>query len=406
MNKQIRELLDKKAGLVDEAKTLLEAKNVKDAKAKNAEIAELNDQIEAIQALEAQAARGVVENLTTEDAETANAADASKAERLDMIRKKPEYTNAWVHAIRNHATVKDVMAAPGYAPLRNALTVTGGDPVGEDGGFLVPIEFDNLIWELRREYTALADLVTVETVNGYSGWRAVEKAALTTGFASLTEAEAVPTVNPAPKFTKVPYALVGYGGLLEVSNDLLNDSPVTLMRYLASWFARKSVLTENSLILALLKALAVTPFDNTKKITPLRTALNKALDPAISKRAVILTNQSGFDYLDQQVDTTGRPLLQPDVVNQTQYKALGRPVTVLSDALLPNKAGTNEIPVFVGDFKEYIDLFRRGALEMASTNIGGSAFANATTLVRGITRLDAVKIDASAAVFMEIPVAG
>jgi len=405
MNKIIRELRDRKARLVDEAQQLIADGKIAEAKAKNAEIASINDQIEAIENLEAESARNSkTKQLTQEEIDANKAADMTKAEKVEAIRKTPEYRNAWIHAIRNHATIKDIMTIPGYAPLKNALTETGGDPVGEDGGFLVPIEFDNLIWTLRRDYTALADLVTVETVNGLTGWRAVEKSALTTGFADLTEAQPIPPATE-PKFVKVPYTLKGYGGLIEVSNDLLNDSPVNLMRYLANWFARKSVLTENALILGILNALTAVAYDSTKKITPLKTALNKTLDPAISRRAVILTNQSGFDYLDQQEDSTGRPLLQPDLTNPTQYKALGRPVVVLSDALMPN-TGSGKFPLFVGDFKECIDMFRRGALEMASTNVGGTAFVNATTLVRGITRLDAVQIDASAVCAMQIGTVG
>lgn len=392
-------MLDQKAKLVDEAKALLEAKKTADLKAKNSEIAELNDRIEAAQALEAQAARGAVEELTKDEADAAAAAEASRAEKLEAIRKTPEYKNAWIHAIRNHAQVKDVMTVQGYTPLRNALTITGGETVGEDGGFLVPIEFDNMIWELRRAYTALADLVTIETVSGYSGWRAVEKSANTTGFASLTEANPIPETDQ-PKFVKIPYALSGYGGLIEVSNDLLSDSSVALMQYLGKWFARKSVLTENALILNLLKGLVPVPYDESKEIAPLKTILNKTLDPAISARAVILTNQNGWDFLDQQIGADGRPLLQPDVTNPTQYKVLGRRVVPVSNALMPDTAGG--IPLFVGDLTEFIDLFRRSALEMASTNVGGSAFANATTLVRGITRLDCKEIDASSVVFAEI----
>lgn len=403
MNKKIRELRDQKATLVEEAQELINEGKYVEAKAKNTEIAALNDQIETAETFEKEKAKNaVLETVQTEEIEANKTAEKTRMEKIDNIRKTPEYKDAWLHAIRNGATVKEVMITQGYTPLRNAMSESGGTPAGEDGGFLLPIDFDNMIWTLRRDFTPLADLVTIETVGFLSGWRAVEKDALTTGFEKLTELQPIPATNE-PKFVKIPYMLEGYGGTVEISNDLLNDSPVNLMRYLANWMARKSVLTENALILALLNAITPAAYDKAKKLQSLKTVFNKTLDPAHSKRSVILTNQSGFDFLDSLEDTTGRPLLQPDLTNPTQYKALGRSVNVVSDALLPND--TTKAPLYIGDFKEFIDMFRRGAFEMASTNVGGTAFTTNTTLVRGITRLDSVTIDTAAAKLLTVDTA-
>lgn len=85
--------------------------------------------------------------------------------------------------------------------------------------------------------------------------------------------------------------------------------------YLATWrtwFARKQVLTENALLRSKLETLTATSIPATgDAIAGLKSVLNKALDPAISLNAAILTNQDGFDYLDQLVDDMGRPMLQP-----------------------------------------------------------------------------------------------
>lgn len=60
-----------------------------------------------------------------------------------------------------HQSVED-LAIMHSMPNMRVLVAAGGTPAGEDGGFLLPVDFDNLIWTLRRDYTARADLVTVE----------------------------------------------------------------------------------------------------------------------------------------------------------------------------------------------------------------------------------------------------
>ena len=128
--------------------------------------------------------------------------------------------------------------------------------------------------------------------------------------------------------------------------------------------------------------------------------------------AVILTNQDGFDYLDQKKDTTGRGLLQPDPTNPTSMLFKGRPVKMVANSLLPNRVVTatgatkgDYLPIYVGDFKEFATLFTRQPLEVTSTDIGGNAFHTNSIEVRGITRLDASTFDSKAAVRKEIFIA-
>jgi HK97 family phage major capsid protein len=88
------------------------------------------------------------------------------------------------------------------------------------------------------------------------------------------------------------------------------------------------------------------------------------------------------------------------------------PVVMLSDAQLPNRVVTatgstkgNYYPVYIGDFKAYGTLFRGKTLEVASTNIGGNAWASDSTEVRGIMRMDVQKLDGAAAIKKEIFIA-
>jgi HK97 family phage major capsid protein len=164
---------------------------------------------------------------------------------------------------------------------------------------------------------------------------------------------------------------------------------------------------------ALLNTLSASNLTVGKEIAAIKSLLNVSLDPEVAMNAVIITNQSGFDALDQMVSATdGRPVLQPDPTTGTPMMFKSHRVVVVSDAMLPNRVVTTTgatkgsyYPVYVGDYKLFGTLFRRQPLEVASTNIGGSAWATDSTEVRGIIRLDAQKMDSSAAVKREIFVA-
>lgn len=314
---------------------------------------------------------------------------------LKAMLASNEYARAFVFALKHGITRKNGMGNENVKILFDALTETGNS--GADGGFLVPEDIDNSIRELRRELNPLAPLFNEESVTTLSGWRVMDTAP-TSAMPSIDEMGTVANNSDQPAFSKVTYTLGKYGLRIPISNELLNDEAAGLMAYLSRWFAKKLVITENSLLITALKTLSPSALVS-GSITPdsaIKTILNKTLDPAISLSAVILTNQSGFDALDQLVDEMGRGLLQPDPTNATLYKMFGRRVVSVSDAQLPNTSNKPEF--FIGDFKEFATLFRRDGFEVASTDIGGNAWATDSTEVRGIARLAVSKFDASAAV--------
>jgi HK97 family phage major capsid protein len=313
-----------------------------------------------------------------------------ESQEVKEMRGSNEYMTAFFDALRGGVSPKTIKAgqhrAEPYQVLMATLTETGGSPAGEDGGFLLPIDFDNKIKELMRQYPDMSPYVNVENVTAYSGWRVVEQAAAALPFAAITEDQSLAEMEQ-PKFDKITYTMVDYGGYLPVSNDLMADTPVNIMNYLAKWAAKKAALTNTSRILALINALTPTAVATTDdQYAAIKTALNITLDPAISAGATIFTNQKGFDILDQILDGDGRPLLQPDPSMPTSYRVIGRPLVVIATRVWANMTSTDRARLAIGDGKEFMTLFRRNPLEMASTNIGGDA----------IMRLDEAVMDATA----------
>ena len=326
------------------------------------------------------------------------AAPAAQPKDLRDMLKSNEYARAFCFALRNGITRKNGRGNENVKILFDALTESGNS--GADGGFLVPEDIDNTIRELRRELNPLAPLFNEETVTAPTGWRVIDTAP-TSAMPSIDEMGTVVSSSTGydqPAFAKVSFTLGKYGLRIPISNELLNDEAAGLMAYLGRWFAQKLVLTENSLLLTALKTLTASALTSgtIEADAAIKTILNKTLDPAISLNAVIMTNQDGFDALDQMVDLNGRGLLQPDPTNATLMRMFGRRVFVVSSAQLPNTSNKPEF--FIGDFKEFATLFRRDGFEVASTDIGGNAWATDSTEVRGIARMAVSKFDANAVV--------
>ena len=351
----------------------------------------LNDMQQRMNAL--QAAYDVEKSAAAQNVQPAAPTQAPKS--LSDMLKSNEDARAFAYAIGHGINPRNGRVHGDRVKiLYDALTESGGDPVGTDGGFLVPEDIDHQIRELKRDMNPLAPLFGYESVSSQSGWRVVDTAP-TTGFTAVNEMATVPS-DDQPAFAKITYTLTKYGLILPVSNELANDEVANLFGYIARWFAKKDVILENSLLITALQTLSPTTLTGSSEIRDLKKVLNVVLDPAISANAVIITNQSGFDALDALEDNNGRGLLQPDPTNATMYRLFGHPVHVASNAALANTNTNSKADIFIGDGKEFATLFVRQPLEIVSTDIGGAAFTTDSIQVRGITRKCVTKFDAAA----------
>ena len=277
--------------------------------------------------------------------------------------------------------------------VRNEGAMTEGTPA--DGGLIVPQDIQTAINERKRALNPLSALFHVENVTTNTGSRVYDTQP-TKGFTKVAEMGAI-SRDDKPAFEQIKYTIEDYALIVPVSNDLLHDTDQNLIAYLSRWLAKKEVITENTLLLSLLTALDASAAAVTEDgaLKAIKTLINSNLDPMIATGASYLTNQSGFNFLDTLEDAQGRPLLQPNPVQPSQYMLGGRTVHVVSDAVLPN-ADTPTTPLYVGDFASFGTLFRRQAMQIDSTDVGGNAWNTNSTEVRAITRLDAVTTDAAA----------
>lgn len=317
--------------------------------------------------------------------------------------KDVDTTHVFAQLLRNrHDSLSDTeLSFAKSMSVRNAANMNEG--AGEAGGFIVPTDEQTKINELKRALNPLSALVRVENVNTMSGTRVLEKASDMTPFASVAELAAIGEID-GPKFTQVKYTIKKFAGILPISEELLADSDQNLLAYVNGWLAKKSVATENAQILAVLKTLTKAPLTNLDGIKEL---LNVTLDPTISLMSSVLTNQDGFNFLDKQKDTEGRYLLQPNPLDSTQKLLFGKPVTVVSNKVLPTDtsvASTKKAPVIIGSFTDAVVLFDRRATTLTGTSVGGDAWKRDSYDVKAVTRIDVQKFDDKAVVFGELTI--
>ena len=409
----IYELKNQRAEKIAQARDALDNKNVDLYAGLMRDIESLNAEIDNYERLDAEAGR-----FDKDDARMVRMSDALDERRrdeiardaVDAIRSTNEYHRAFFDALANGVSVKAARGNAQYRPLFDALGSTGGDPEGSNGGFLIPKDFDNMIHEEQRQFVQLSDLFSVENVTLPTGWRAIDVKP-NKGFTEVAEMGTIPK-DDSPSFRKVEYAIKTYSGILPCPHQLLADNTANLAAYLTRWIARKGVITENTQLMALLNGMTAKNLTVGDEVASMKSVLNKALDPMISAGATIITNQSGFDHLDQLKAGDGRPLLQPDPTTGTPMLFKSHRIIMLSDAQLPNRTVTSSgstkgdyYPVYIGNFGIFGTMFRRMAMEIAATDIGGNAWETYSTEIRAVKRMDAKVMDAAAAVKREIFVA-
>lgn len=285
------------------------------------------------------------------------------------------------------------------APNTDIYLQTDND---ENGGFIVPKQVSTLIKEYKRqmEYD-LTKLVSVTRTTVLSGSFTYEKLGTITPWENISQWETIPEVD-APQFDRKEYKIEDYAGILPIPNTLLQDTDQNLMRHIAKYIARKSLVTRN---LEILKVINETyteklPIAN---VDDLKNMFDFGVDMAFVPTATIVTNPVGYNYLRKLKDENGNYLLQPDVTQADRKAIDGHPVLVIPERELPSTPD-KKAPIFFGDFKEAIEFFDRGVYEVTPTVIGGDSFKRNSTDIRVIDRFDVVALDNEAVVAGEISI--
>ena len=380
MSKEMRELLNKINAKKAEIKALVVDGKIEDAASAKEELKKLQASFDILADLEDDEAQQAQQQAAEGNAQTAG------NEKNGLAKQIKAFTNAI------KAAWKKTEVTPEDREILNAMS-EGSD---EDGGLTVPKDIKTQIKELRRSEDALENLVNVERVTTKSGTRVIEREADQTPFDNVEEAAEFPEVS-TPQFDSIDYKVKKKGGILKVTQELLSDTAENIMGYLKKWIAKKSKATRNFMIIAKIKEICaglevpVTGLDSLKDI------FNVMLDPAIALGSVVVTNQSGFNFLDKLKDEKGNYILQKDPTQATKRLLFGEyPVIRLSNKTLQNVNG--KAPIICGDLKEAITIFDRETLTIDISNLAAGMWEKDQTGIKVRERLDIQTVDADAVV--------
>lgn len=225
--------------------------------------------------------------------------------------------------------------------------------------YLVPEDVDLKIREARKSYQSLKELVTVYPVNTLSG-TAVYDSEDTADLIAFDDGDEIGDATE-PKFTQGKWNIGFFGAIMPISNILKGAEQAGLMAYINRWFVRKAIRTENKAILT-----AMTTDKEAVEISGLaglKEQINTGIEDDYLIDGVILTNHTGFQMLDGEVDASGRPMLTRDPLNPTKLMYMGLPVVKVSDKLLANVGG--KAPIFIGSLKAGISFYDYMSLQFA-----------------------------------------
>ena len=418
MNEKLKKLLNKVNTLKAEVKDLAAAGKLDEAEAKKKEMVAAQREFDLLYDLDADegapgdgAEHGRQEpGAGDHDGEVPTAKEVGRALvaaiRARMKGKKaPEKA---VNILRRDAAIHDELR-------EHDGQGTSGADTGEDGGLTVPKDIATTIHELRRATADDLELyVNVEHVSTNTGSRVIEADADTTEWPEVEEGGKLQE-QATPKLRSISYKIKKYGGILKVTAELLEDTAENILAYLSKWIAKKSRATRNAKILAALNALVGETTYSVASLDDLKDIFNVVLDPAVAQQARVITNQTGYNYLDKLKDSDGKYLLQPDPTKPTQKLLFGEyPVVKLSNKVLKNgtkSAGSKNyttVPVFCGCTEDAVTLFDRDVISLDISTVAGDLWEDDKTGLKVRERFDVVGTDSGAVVkgVIEIEVKG
>ncbi|ACL19512.1 phage major capsid protein, HK97 family [Desulfitobacterium hafniense DCB-2] len=367
--KKIDELRQELSTKKEEVRGLLENDKVNEAEAKMPEVRTLETKIKLQSELDEAEEREVQNKLE-------NRKDDSKMEKR-TVDQDMEY----------RAIGKFLLGSEMTAEERASVNIG-------NSGAILPQGFVNQVQVLTDGFPSLKKYCHVIPTTTTSGKMPISSGSTSKKLAKLaTDNEMVKemiTTKP------VEYATEDYGKIIPVENSVLEDTTVDFFNSLiAPDFAECAVNSENEEIINIVEANSV-EFEATD-YKGIVKCLNTKVKPSLLKNTIILTNQSGYDYLDNLTDAKGRPLLNDSLAVEGGKTFKGREIVVLDDTELP--AATDKKVFYIVNLYALIKFFDRKGYEIAVSKEAG--FTYNQTFVRVIERFDTVKGDSRAAFKIE-----
>lgn len=313
MDKELQKLLKQINDKKNEVKSLVNDGKLEKAKVAKEELKELQNRFDLIYDLDEGEQKGIQNRVKTGTAKQIGG--GIKSDKKNLVKSFVNIIKAgFLHTEPEESDME---------VYKNALTSDTSDKgEGKVGiGVTIPEDIRTDIIELRRSSDNLEQYVNVEGVVTKTGTRNIEVDAESTPFDNVEEAADFPQMDD-PEFLQIKYGVKKKGGILKMTAELLEDTAANIMAYINKWIAKKTKATRNAMILKVLDEMTKGKEVTVENLDSLKDIFNEQLDPAIAESSIVITNQSGFNYLDKLKDKDGNYILQKDPMQQTKGKLL------------------------------------------------------------------------------------
>lgn len=243
---------------------------------------------------------------------------------------------------------------------------------------------EDLVKEIREKRIAdgsLEDLISWENPTAKSGSRTLELEGDDDGLIDLDENLDVEIGEiVGPKFKNIKFDKKTLAALIKVSNSLLEDSVLTLKKFIVKTLATKGKKSLRKKILEIadtFENVEATTIDDIKKVIEVN------LDPAYLEGATVVIGQELYNHISSLKDSDGKYIIQPDVTQSGVKLLFGVPVRVVTKKVL---AGGK---MYIGNFREAILGFGDEDMKLAISDQAG--FTKNQTIFRAIERFNIVK---------------
>lgn len=394
-SKKMYEISEEIKGLTGEARVLQKNGEIEKAKEKLGKISELKNEYETEKGLfEAEKMFSAVEEPDDSKQQKKTVAGASG-------EPEPEKDSAFIKAFRSRFMVTKGLMSEGSAA---------------NGGYTVPQDIQTRINEYKTNRFSFEKYVGIENVPTLSGSRTYRKKNQSAPFLQVNEGGAIPLIGN-PQYEVLTYSVKKYGGIIQVTDELFEDTAVNISSEISKHFALCREDTINYQVLDILQDKAETALDGT--IASIRTAIIKMLGGAYSNTSGIYTNDDGYAYLCNQKDENKRDYFFYDPSGKGEpainiggfiVPVIHVPNSVLAST--PAASSKTKMPFIIGDLNEAVHIFDRRQMSIAASNsatisytegegqeaetITVSAFQNGMTFLRAYMRADFKEVDSDA----------
>jgi HK97 family phage major capsid protein len=324
---------------------------------------------------------------------------AGGGEMLQEIRK-------WARGEEGSSRALEIRRDPGLGPINYRVLTTAGQNTGTNASSIIPTDFYDMLIAHLIEVSGVMQCGPTVLNTGGGETLQVPKTTSHSTAASASQAGSLPTSDPA--FSMQPLSAYKYGILLQCARELIDDTAVDLLGYLAMQAGRAlgnafgNDLVNGSGTAQPAGIVTTATTGVTGSVTGVSGAPSYANLVDLEYSVIAPYRQSRSCYwlaADKTIgsfrkitDTVGRPIWEPSAVLGSPDLLLGKPL--VADPFMPQLA-TSDKAIAFGDFSQFFVRLVGGVRFERSDDF---AFGSDLVTFRAILRGDGTLVDRTGAI--------